>query len=80
MSDELMQSVDTEDMSEDAMELSVEDMEEMDEQSVLEDIEVPIASELADDCARLGTAAAASAPATRSAPISESSFFIIASV
>jgi len=41
---------------------------------------VPIASELDEDWARLGTAAAAKAPATRSAPISESSFFISASV
>jgi hypothetical protein len=73
-----MQSLDIADMSLDMAELSIE---EVDEQSMLDDIEVPIASEeLDDDWARPGTAAAAKAPATRSAPIIESSFFISASV
>lgn len=77
ISDELEQSVDIEDT--DDMSLADESIEDIAEQSMLEDMLVPIASEL-DDWANPGTAAAANAPATKSAPIIESSFFISASV
>lgn len=74
---ELMQSVDIEDiMSDDTIELSIEDIVE---QSVEDDIMSDDIIEL-DDWARLGMAAAAMAPATRRAAAIESSFFISASV